>query len=176
MTVQPATTLVIGGARSGKSQYAEDLACRWSGERVYIATAEAGDGEMAARIAAHRARRGSGWRTLEEPLELAAAVAGEAAPGRVVVVDCLTLWVANLMAAGRDVSGESERLAGALTAASGPVIAVSNEVGQGIVPDNTMARQFRDHAGLVNQVVAGACANVVAMTAGIGVVIKGSVE
>ncbi|HUC61542.1 MAG TPA: bifunctional adenosylcobinamide kinase/adenosylcobinamide-phosphate guanylyltransferase, partial [Alphaproteobacteria bacterium] len=132
----PRTTLVLGGARSGKSRYAEALVERQSAARVYLATAEAGDAEMEARIRRHRARRGPGWRTVEAPLELARAIEAEARRERAVLVDCLTLWLANLMGAARDVERETEILVACLGRVAGPVVLVSNEVGYGIVPDN----------------------------------------
>lgn len=164
-------TLVLGGARSGKSRYAESLIAPL-GERVYLATAEAGDAEMAERIRRHRARRGDGWTTVEEPLALAPALAVHARPGRGVLVDCLTLWLANLMAADRDVPAEVDGLVQALAACAGPVVLVSNEVGQGIVPENAAARAFRDHAGLAHQAVAERAHRVVLVTAGLPMVLK----
>ncbi len=168
----PRITLVLGGARSGKSRYGEALAEDQPGGCVYIATAGAGDGEMAERIRRHRERRGARWSVVEEPLALADAIRREAAPDRAVLVDCLTLWLANLMAAGRDVAAETEALVAALDAADGPVIVVSNEVGHGIVPDNALARAFRDHAGLLHQEIAKACSRVVMVTAGLSLVLK----
>ncbi len=166
MTGGPAVTLVLGGARSGKSAYAEVLL----GGGTYLATAEAGDAEMAARIAAHRARRGEAWRTVEEPLELAAALAKCEGP---VLVDCLTLWLTNIMQAGRDVDAEVQALVAALQELAGPVVLVSNEVGQGIVPDNALAREFRDRAGRLNQEVAAVAGRVVLVAAGLPLVLKG---
>ena len=166
-------TLVLGGARSGKSRYAEGLieASRFS--PVYIATAEAGDAEMRERILRHRERRGDRWRTLEVPLEVAAALAAEAGPGKAVLVDCLTLWLSNLMAAGRDVEAQTERLLGTLAAAPGMVVLVSNEVGLGIVPENALARRFRDAAGRLNQSVAAQADQVVLVVAGLTLALKG---
>jgi adenosylcobinamide kinase / adenosylcobinamide-phosphate guanylyltransferase len=160
-------TLVLGGARSGKSRHAEHLAIESGRTPVYLATAQALDDEMAERIAAHRARRGSAWRTVEEPLDLVGTLRRECAPARIVLVDCLTLWVSNLMAAGREVEAESARLLEALPGLAGPVLLVSNEVGQGIVPDNVMARRFVDHAGLLHQGIAEQADAVVFMTAGL---------
>lgn len=159
-------TLVLGGARSGKSRFAEDLVAGSGLRPVLIATAEAGDAEMAARIAAHRARRGPGWTTVEEPLELAGALAAVAA-GEAALVDCLTLWLANLMAAGRDVDAARRTLAAALPGLTAPAVLVSNEVGQGIVPDNALARRFRDAAGLLHQDVAAAADRVWFVVAGL---------
>jgi adenosylcobinamide kinase/adenosylcobinamide-phosphate guanylyltransferase len=168
----PRTTLVLGGARSGKSRYAQSLAEAEPGDRVYIATAEAGDAEMAERIRRHREARGGRWRTVEAPLALAEALTRAAGRDRVVVVDCLTLWLANLMAAGRDVAAETENLVAALGAVAGPAVLVSNEVGHGIVPEAALARAFRDHAGELHQAVAAASGRVVMVTAGLAHVLK----
>ena len=168
------TTLVLGGARSGKSAYAESLVEERAGPCVYLATATAGDAEMAERIARHKARRGGRWRTVEEPLDLPAALADEAGPGRAVLVDCLTLWLANLMAAGRDPEAERDRLLAALSGLAGPVVLVSNEVGLGIVPEPAVARAFRDHAGRLNQALAAAAATVIFMVAGLPMTLKGN--
>jgi len=165
-------TLVLGGVRSGKSRYAEALVEGQPGACVYIATAEAGDDEMRARIAAHRARRGSRWRTVETALDLTPVLARECAPDRAVLVDCLTLWLANLMAAGRDVAAEREALVAALPGLGGPAVLVSNEVGLGIVPEGALARAFRDHAGLLHQAVAAVADGVVLMAAGLPLVLK----
>jgi adenosylcobinamide kinase/adenosylcobinamide-phosphate guanylyltransferase len=172
-TVAPLSpsTLVLGGARSGKSRYAEALiASRGAG--LYLASAEAGDAEMAERIRQHRARRGAAWETLEEPLELAAALIREARPDRPILVDCLTLWLSNLLLAGRDLEAETRQLVGSLAALRGPVVLVSNEVGLGIVPDNALARRFRDAAGRLNQEVAAACERVVLVAAGLPLILK----
>ena len=166
------SALVLGGARSGKSAYAQRLAEAAASERLYLATAEAGDAEMAARIARHRADRGEGWTTLEEPLALAEALAAEARPGRALMVDCLTLWLSNLMLAGREVEGEIARLAAAIGALRGPVVLVSNEVGLGVVPDNALARAFRDAQGRLNREIAHACEAVVLVAAGLPTLIK----
>lgn len=165
-------TLVLGGARSGKSRYAETLV-REAGGGVYLATAQALDGEMAARIARHRADRGQGWTTIEEPLELAAALERGAQAGHPILVDCLTLWLSNLMGAGRAVEAETARLLTALKSLAVPVVFVSNEVGLGIVPDNALARAFRDEAGRLNQAVAAAANRVVFLAAGLPLVLKG---
>jgi adenosylcobinamide kinase/adenosylcobinamide-phosphate guanylyltransferase len=167
----PPVTLVLGGARSGKSTFAEELAAR-RGPGVYLATGAAGDAEMAERIRLHRERRGPAWRTVEEPLDLVAALTRHAAPGHAVLVDCLTLWLSNLMGAGRDVAAETARLTGALPRLRGPVVFVSNEVGLGIVPDNALARAFRDHAGRLHQTVSEAAGLVVFMVAGLPMVVK----
>ena len=177
MTPKARTILVLGGARSGKSLHAEALtrARIAAGERaVYVATAEAGDDEMRARIAEHRARRGHEWITREAPLALAAALAAESRAGRPVLVDCLTLWLANLLGAGRDVDAAGAALVVALDAAPGPVVLVANEVGLGVVPDNALAREFRDHAGRLNQRVAATADAVVFVAAGIPLALKGT--
>lgn len=171
----PRLTLVLGGARSGKSRYGEGLieASLKSGDRaVYLATAEAGDAEMTARIAEHKQRRGRAWLTLEEPLDLAGALTRHVKPESPVLVDCLTLWLSNVMAAGRDAGAEIAGLVQALGRAAGPVVLVSNEVGQGIIPDNALARFFADNAGRMNQEVAAAAGRVVLMSAGLPLTLK----
>jgi len=162
-------TLVLGGARSGKSRYAETLV----GGRpaIYIATASAGDEEMAARIRAHRARRGGNWTTREAPLDLAAALAGDD-DRRPRLVDCLTLWLSNLLHAGRDPAAEATALIERLKILEAPVVFVANEVGLGIVPDNELARRFRDHAGRLNQDLAAAADRVVFIAAGLPMILK----
>ena len=168
----PRTTLVLGGARSGKSAYAEGLIRAAAPRATCLATAEAGDGEMAERIAHHQASRGAGWHTIEEPLDLVGALRRAAAPERPVLVDCLTLWLSNLMHAGRDAAVETAALASCLADLAGPVVLVSNEVGQGIVPDNALARAFRDHAGRLHQAVAAVAEQVVFVTAGLPMMLK----
>ena len=162
-----ALTLVLGGVRSGKSRHAERLVLESGLEPVYVATAQALDPEMARRIAAHRARRGPQWRTIEEPLELPGALRRECDATRAVLVDCLTLWLTNLMVAERPVRAETERLVAALPGLPGALVLVSNEVGQGVVPDNAMARAFVDHAGLLHQAIAERADAVVLMCAGL---------
>ena len=164
------TTLILGGARSGKTTYALRAAEATGRDLVMIATAEALDGEMEDRIARHRAERGAAWRTLEAPLDLAGALA-EVKPGDIAVVDCLTLWVSNLMHAERDIEAETERLIATL--AGRDVLLVSNEVGLGIVPDNALARRFRDAAGRLNQGIAAAADRVVFIAAGLPLALKG---
>lgn len=163
--------LVLGGARSGKSRYAEGLALGHAGAWVYIATAQPGDVEMAARISAHRDRRGPEWSTVEAPIALVEAL--EAATGNFVLVDCLTLWISNLLLGQLDIASRIDRLAEALRVRPGTVVVVSNEVGLGIVPDNALARTFRDEAGLANQRLAEACDEVVFMAAGLPLKLKG---
>jgi adenosylcobinamide kinase/adenosylcobinamide-phosphate guanylyltransferase len=161
-------TLILGGARSGKSAYAEALI----DAGLYLATAEPGDAEMADRIAQHRARRGPGWTTVEAPLDLAEALAAHARADRPILVDCLTLWLSNLMLQDRDVDAATSALIDGLPRLAGPVVFVSNEVGLGIVPDNALARRFRDAAGRLNQAVAAACQHVVLIAAGMPLVLK----
>ena len=168
----PPVTLVLGGARSGKSAYAENLIETSGLNPVYLATAEAGDDEMAERIRRHRARRGDRWRTIEEALSLLPALQRHTAPGSAVLVDCLTLWLANLMGASSDIEAESDVLVAGLKALAGPVVFVSNEVGLGIVPANAMAREFRDHAGRLNQAVAMAADRAVMLVAGLPLDLK----
>ncbi len=172
--------LVIGGARSGKSRHAEALARRSGGERRYIATATPFDDEMRARIAQHRAARAAdGWHTIEAPLDLEGALRQGAAPGRIVLVDCLTLWLSNVMVEappGQAAAAAAVACAGlvaALPDLAGPVIFVSNEVGWGIVPDNRLARDFRDAQGRLNQALAGSCARVILVAAGLPLALKG---
>jgi adenosylcobinamide kinase/adenosylcobinamide-phosphate guanylyltransferase len=164
-------TLVLGGARSGKSRFAEDLVMA-AGAGTYLATAQARDDEMAARIRAHRDRRGTAWRTVEEPVDLVGALARNCAPDRPVLVECLTLWLSNLMEADRDLDRETDALVAALPEFDGPVVFVSNEVGLGIVPDNAAARAFRDAAGHLNQSVAAAADRVVLVAAGLPLDLK----
>ncbi len=169
----PSLTLVLGGMRSGKSAYAERL-IEARGPGLYLATAEAGDAEMAERILRHRARRGEAWSTVEAPLDVIGALGEAPRDGRPVLVDCLTLWLSNVMAAGRDVDAEGRALIEGLRAHRGPVVAVSNEVGLGVVPDNALARGFADAAGRLNQSAAQAAERVVFMAAGLAVVLKPS--
>jgi adenosylcobinamide kinase/adenosylcobinamide-phosphate guanylyltransferase len=164
-------TLVLGGARSGKSRYAEWLIATYPPPWIYVATAEARDDEMAERIAAHRARRAAEWQTVEAPHDLASALAAAPA-GAAVLVDCLTLWLSNLMEAGSDIEDQTARLHEALAGRSGPVVLVSNEVGLGIVPDNALARRFRDLQGTLNQRLASQAARVVMMVAGVPIAVK----
>ena len=163
-------TLVLGGARSGKSAYAESL---FTGPgAVYVATAEAIDDEMRERIARHRARRGEGWTTVEAPFELGAALRAHAPGTSGILIDCLTVWLGNLMHAQRDIDRESRSLLESLATPAAPVVLVANEVGLGVVPDNPMARAFRDHAGRLNQALAARADRVVLVTAGIPLVLK----
>ena len=166
------TILIVGGARSGKSRRALQLAGETGGRRIFIATAEASDAEMAERIGRHRAERGVEFRTLEVPLDLVDALEAEVSPDGIVVVDCLTLWLSNLMHHGRNVVAETNALAAFLAAAPGPVILVSNEVGMGLVPETRLGREFRDAQGELNREVAAVCGRVEFMVAGLPVTVK----
>jgi adenosylcobinamide kinase/adenosylcobinamide-phosphate guanylyltransferase len=166
------TTLVLGGARSGKSAFAEQLIGDSGLLRIYLATATAGDDEMRSRIAHHRVQRGGGWTTVEEPLALVDTLTREATDGRAVLVDCLTLWLSNLMLAERDPEMEARRLAQFLGAAKHPVVLVSNEVGLGLVPETRLGRSFRDAQGRLNQIVAATVPNVVFIAAGLPLWLK----
>ncbi len=165
-------TLVIGGARSGKSLLAEAMATATGRPRRYIATAQAWDDEMRARIDQHRNQRGDDWTTIEAPLDLVGALAGAGAD-EVVLVDCATLWLSNHLLADGDLEGEASHLLLAIRACAAPVIVVSNEVGWSIVPDNALARRFQDAQGRLNQRMAGQADLVVAVMAGLPIVLKG---
>lgn len=167
------STLVLGGAASGKSAYAEELVLRTPGRPVYIATAQAFDGEMTDKIAVHRARRGAVWTNVEEPLYLAGAIARADAPDAVLLVDCLTMWLNNLMADDRDVAAETTHLVDIMGVLQGQIVLVANEVGLGIVPDNALARAFRNLHGTLNQAVAGTADRVVFVAAGLPLALKG---
>ncbi|OUR78617.1 bifunctional adenosylcobinamide kinase/adenosylcobinamide-phosphate guanylyltransferase [Alphaproteobacteria bacterium 46_93_T64] len=163
----PNISLVLGGARSGKSQFAENLALKTELDPYYFATSQAYDTEMKDRISKHQIDRGDLWATLEEPLELSTLLLSEARPERIILVDCLTLWVTNLMMAEKDIVDEFRDFIDTLHKLNGPVIFVSNEVGQGIVPDNAMARAFRDYAGRLHQDIAAIADDVYFITAGL---------
>jgi adenosylcobinamide kinase/adenosylcobinamide-phosphate guanylyltransferase len=165
-------TLLLGGARSGKSRLAEQLAEKRNGRLVYIATAEAWDDEMKARIAEHRSRRDDRWHSIEAPVAVAEVLRALPADTGAVLVDCLTLWLSNLMHAGRDVGAETTGLLTAVNAVSFPVLLVSNEVGLGIVPDNKLARDFRDAQGRLNQAMAAAADHAIFMAAGLPLILK----
>jgi adenosylcobinamide kinase/adenosylcobinamide-phosphate guanylyltransferase len=169
----PAITLILGGARSGKSRHAERLIERLAEHGIYCATAEPGDAEMAERIAAHRARRGAFWRTVEAPLALPEAIRAESRVDRPVLVDCLTLWLTNVILAGREIEAEVAALVAALRDAAGPVVLVANEVGLGLVPETPLGRRFRDEAGRLNQEIAALADRVVFVAAGLPLVLKG---
>ena len=164
-------TLVLGGARSGKSRHAEELITALAPPWVYVATAEAGDAEMTERIAVHRSRRGAAWQTVEAPHDLAAALAAVPS-GAPVIVDCLTLWLSNRMLTNADLDSEIDNLERTLDGVVGPVVLVANEVGSGIVPDNALGRRFRDRHGALNQRLAARADRVVLMVAGLPLVVK----
>lgn len=164
--------LVLGGARSGKSAYAQARAEALAGRLIYIATAQAFDAEMVDRIARHQADRDTRWTTVEEPLDLPAAIVANSRANSVVLVDCLTLWASNLLLADHDLGAALQALAKAVAGSQGAVILVANEVGLGIVPDNALARRFRDYAGSINQAVAAAASEVVMMFAGLPMTLK----
>jgi adenosylcobinamide kinase / adenosylcobinamide-phosphate guanylyltransferase len=167
--------LILGGARSGKSALAERLATRSDAQVTYIATGQPLDGEMAERIAHHRACRPAHWHCVEEPLALAATLRAQAGPGRCLLVDCLTLWLGNLL--GHADPGvfarERDALLATLPQLPGWVILVGNEVGQGVVPLGELTRRFVDEAGRLHQALAAQCGQVVFVTAGLPMVLKG---
>ncbi len=164
--------LVLGGARSGKSRYAQARAEAIAGEHIFVATAEAFDDEMQSRIARHRADRDARWRTVEAPRDLPAAIDALNGGGAIALVDCLTLWVSNLLLADADIARAGQSLCDAVGRFDGHLILVSNEVGLGIVPDNALARRFRDAAGQLHQSVAMAADEVVLLTAGLPLQLK----
>lgn len=172
-TREPRKILVLGGARSGKSLYAEQLITRLTAPWVYVATAEVRDDEMRQRVALHQSRRGTGWETQSVLEELPALLSSAAVATKPVLVDCLTLWVSNLMLAGKDVAAACSELEVALASREkATTVLVSNEVGLGIVPGNALARRFRDEAGRVNQRMAQAADHVVFMVAGLPMTVK----
>jgi len=168
----PALTLVLGGARSGKSRYAEDLTMLLPPPWVYIATAQGLDEEMRQRIAEHRRRRGGEWRTIEAPLDLAGAIRDAKKEGHAVLVDCLTLWITNLWLTQMDQRAEEARLKAALNRAALPIVLVSNEVGLGIVPETELGRALRDEIGSLNQRFAALADRVILLVAGLPIVVK----
>ena len=165
-------TLILGGARSGKSRYAEALAPRRKGEPAYIATAEITDAEMRERIRHHREQRGAHWRTIEAPLDLVAALRQADGLKAFTLVECLTVWINNLIFHGKDVAQEVERFHQSLAEVKGHVVIVSNEVGLGIVPDNALARRFRDELGRAHQTIAQMADEVVFIAAGLPMTLK----
>lgn len=170
--IPPHLTLVVGGARSGKSGLAERLVTATARPRRYIATAEAWDEEMRDRIARHREDRGAEWITVEAPLDLCRALA-ETQPHEVVLIDCATLWLTNHLLAEHDLDAEGSALLAALSTCPAPVTVVSNEVGWGIVPENALARRFRDAQGRLNQRIAAQAGLVIGVMAGLPMVLKG---
>jgi adenosylcobinamide kinase/adenosylcobinamide-phosphate guanylyltransferase len=168
---QRSLTFLLGGARSGKSLHAERLIAELPAPWRYIATAQAFDDEMRERITLHQSRRDTRWTTVNAPMDLAAAIAN-VPDGQPLLIDCLTLWLTNVMLADGDVAAESRRLADVLSRPRGPWFVVSNEVGLGIVPDNALARRFRDDAGRLNQMVAAAADSVLFMVARLPMKVK----
>lgn len=166
------TLLILGGARSGKSRYAQKLAEASGKSPVLIATASVGDAEMAKRIGKHQADRGTHWRLIEEEIDVAGALSREAAADKVIVVDCLTLWLSNLMLGSYDVENHCDALARSVASLAGPAIFVSNEVGFGIVPESALGRAFRDAQGRLNQALASVCDAVVLVVAGLPLQLK----
>jgi adenosylcobinamide kinase/adenosylcobinamide-phosphate guanylyltransferase len=167
----PSLTLVLGGARSGKSRHAEQMVEALPAPWTYIATAQAWDEEMRQRIAEHRARRSPDWLTIDAPLALPDAIAANPA-GRPILVDCLTLWLTNVMLAEQDVAAAGEALMRACAGSPGPIVLVASEVGLGIVPENALARRFRDEAGRLHQRLAAQADRVVFMVAGLPMLVK----
>jgi len=168
----PALTLILGGARSGKSRHAEALVTALPPPWHYVATGQAYDEEMRERIALHRERRGEGWQTHEAPIEVPECLAKLGVAAAPILVDCLTLWLTNIMLGERDVTAAARALEAALGEARAPVVLVSNEVGLGIVPDNALARRFRDEAGRLHQRLAARADRVLFMVAGLPMVVK----
>lgn len=164
----------IGGARSGKSRLAQNRAESMAGELIYLATAQPADAEMAERIARHQTDRGERWRTVEVPIELPQALTKHDGGGRVMLVDCLTLWLSNLMLENRDIPAAQRELLKVLEAVDSTVLLVTNEVGMGIVPDNALARRFRDDAGRLHQEIAACADEAWLVTAGFGLPLKSS--
>ena len=170
----PKLTLVLGGAASGKTAWAERLVLGSGSEAVYLATAQAWDQEMQDKIDRHRAARGDRWHTVEAPLDLVPALRGTG-KGQAMLLDCATLWLSNIILAERDPEAQTDGLLGALTLCQAPVVVVSNEVGAGIVPDNALARRFRQAQGELNQRLAAQAELVVAVMAGLPLVLKGQI-
>lgn len=168
----PLRTLILGGAASGKSSFAESLCFQTKKPRVYIATAQAFDDEMRQKISDHQMQRGKDWVTVDAPMDIANPLAQRTA-GEVVLLDCATLWLSNVMLAERDVATESRAFCASLAACPAQVVVVSNEVGHGIVPDNRLARQFRNAQGRLNQMIAAEADLVVQVIAGLPQVLKG---
>lgn len=175
MGPDPVLTLVLGGARAGKSRLAERIATGHPPPWIYIATAEARDAEMQERIDNHRKRRGPDWQLVEEPVELAGAIKAAQQPGKAVLVDCLTLWLSNLLERELPIERYSDELLAVLAKVSAPVIIVSNEAGNGIVPVNSLARRFRDESGILNQRIANIADEVLLVVAGQTLTLKSAV-
>ena len=165
-------SLVLGGAASGKSAFAERLVLKGADRPIYVATAQVLDDEMAQKAARHQASRGPHWVTIEEPVDLPRALA-QAKTGQPVLIDCATLWLTNLIVGAHNIAARTDALIAAITACKGPVVIVSNEVGQGIVPDNALARKFRNAQGQLNQILSAEADLVVAIMAGLPLTLKG---
>ncbi|MEJ6403941.1 bifunctional adenosylcobinamide kinase/adenosylcobinamide-phosphate guanylyltransferase [Yoonia sp. 2307UL14-13] len=168
----PKLTMVLGGAASGKSAFAEALVLQAGISPLYVATAQAFDDEMSVKIRRHQARRGDDWDTVEEPFELATFL-GTLDETRIVLIDCATLWLTNIILDHRDIAAETTALISALRVCAAPVVIVSNEVGYGIVPENALARNFRNAQGTLNQSIAAEADRVIAVMAGLPIALKG---
>lgn len=166
-------SLILGGAASGKSSFAEQLCKKTKLEPVYLATAQAFDDEMQGKIAKHVAQRGTGWTTIEAPIDLISPLA-QRQISEVVLLDCITLWLSNLLLTEADIEFETDRLLNALAICKADVVVVSNEVGNGVVPDSALGRQFRNYQGRLNQRLAAQADNVVQVVAGLPRYLKGS--
>jgi adenosylcobinamide kinase/adenosylcobinamide-phosphate guanylyltransferase len=166
--------LVLGGARSGKSAFAENLLREYARKRTYLATATPGDEDMANRIELHRQNRGDAWRTIEEPIAIVECLKRETTEGRAVLLDCLTLWLSNLFMESRDIEDEIHQLTAFLKGTQSPIVLVSNEIGLGLVPDTKLGRDFRDAQGRLNQAVAAAVPHVIFVAAGLPLTLKGT--
>ncbi len=166
-------TLVIGGAASGKSSFAESLVLQSQKHPIYIATAQVFDDEMAQKVSRHRDMRGTGWTTIEEPIDLAKALE-QVTTDQAVLIDCATLWLTNLLLGKHDIAAASAGLLVAVRQCQGPVVIVSNEVGYGIVPENALSRSFRNAQGTLNQSIAAEADTVITVIAGLPVALKGS--
>ncbi|MCZ7455327.1 bifunctional adenosylcobinamide kinase/adenosylcobinamide-phosphate guanylyltransferase [Rhizobium rhizogenes] len=173
MTDKNRSVFILGGARSGKSRFAEDLAVNAGGSLHYLATGRPWDEEMRDRIGHHQARRGGEWTTHEAPVDIAVVLERLNRPENVVLIDCLTLWLTNLMMDNADIEAAFDVLAAAIASAKAKLILVSNEVGLGIVPENRMAREFRDHAGRLHQRIAAIADDVFFVAAGLPLKMKG---
>lgn len=173
MTQFPKSTLILGGASSGKSAFAETLIKTTNRPLIYLASATAHDNEMDAKIQRHRQQRGQGWHTIEEPLD-AAGVLARRKPGEALLFDCATLWLSNHMGAGHDIDAAQSTLIQALDTCPASVVTVSNEVGHGIVPEHALSRQFRDAQGRLNVALAAQADLVVMVVAGLAQVLKGT--
>jgi adenosylcobinamide kinase/adenosylcobinamide-phosphate guanylyltransferase len=170
------STLVLGGARSGKSEFAEHLCEKSDLDLLYVATSapQLGDDEMSDRINIHQERRGPRWKLIEEPIYLAACLRQHAREGQVILIDCLTLWLSNFMFENKCLEEHSTQLIQAIRECSGKFVFISNEIGQGVVPEHALSRKFRDHQGLINQSLAKRCDRVIEVRAGLPLILKPS--